>query len=354
MKTTMDKRPDTNTSKKRRPLQTRLIKYALIVTGVLLSLCIGFVAWIYLALFSGPGPMEMNSFLPFRSEKAKSRYLAYEEKMAEQWPVHSEERLVTTSFGKTFMRISGPADAPPLVLIPGGGCNSLIWHANIAAFSRNYRTYALDNIYDYGRSVYTRELKNGRDYSDWLNELFDTLGLGNSIRVIGYSYGGWVTGQYALHHPERLNHVVLIEPIYFALSLSGEYIKRMLLSLLPLRHFKSTIMYGAWADLAATGESGRRLVEDRIDYYQLCLECFKFKQPVNPTVLSDPELRSLKPPMLFLTGNHETAFNSEEAIARIGRVNPAIKTVLIPNTGHDILFTHTEVVNDTILDFLKE
>jgi pimeloyl-ACP methyl ester carboxylesterase len=341
-------------SGKHHTLISRIVKYFLIGTGLVFLLLIAFITWIYFSLFYGPGPMEMNDFHPFRSAKFKAAYLAVDEKMAKKWPVISEERFVKTSFGTTFMRISGPIGAPPLVLLPGGGCNSLIWHANIQAFSQYFRTYALDNIYDYGKSIYSRTVKNGNDFSDWLNEVFDTLQLGDSIRIVGYSYGGWVTSQYALHHPERLSHVVLIAPPFTVFPMSGKYVLRMLTTLIPIRYFKSNIMYWVWKDLAQKGDNGKQLVEDRIEYYQIALKSFKFKQPVNPTLLSDSEFQKLKMPVLFLIGEHETLYNANEAISRLNRVNPAIRTELIPGTGHDLLFTHTDMVNRKILEFLEK
>lgn len=338
-------------SVKPRSSGSKIFKYFLIGTGSISLLFIAFFAWIYLSLFSGPGPMEISEFHPFRSAKAKTRYLAFEDTMAKKWPIISEERIVKTSFGKTFMRISGPVDAPPLVLLPGGGSNSLILRANIKALSEEYRTYALDNIYDYGRSVYTRKIETGRDFANWLDELFDTLGLGKDIRILGYSYGGWVASQYALYHPERLNHVVLIAPAFTVLPLTSEFLMRMVATLIPVRYFKERIMYWVWKDLSQMGDSGKEIVEDRIDYYQMALKCFKFKQPVNPTVLTDSELINLKMPVLYLVGEHETAYNAKNAINRLNKVNPNIRTELIYGTGHDLLFTHTEIVNQKILDF---
>jgi pimeloyl-ACP methyl ester carboxylesterase len=343
-----------NETEKLRTLSSRLIKYILVVLGMGILLVICIAAWIYFSLLSGPGPMEISSFHPFKSEKAKTEYLALEDKMAKKWPVISEERIVETSFGKTFMRISGPIDAPPLVLLPGGSSNSLIWNANIKELSQSYRTYALDNIYDYGRSIYTREMSSGRDYAEWLNELFDTLRLGNNIRIMGYSYGGWVVSQYALYHPERLSHIVFVAPAVTILPLPNDYILRMAASLLPIRYFKEKIMYWVWNDLAQEGERGKMLVEERIDYYETALKCFKFKQPVNPTVLSDMELQALRVPTLYLVGEHETAYNANDAISRLNRINPQIKTKLISGTGHDLLLTHTELVNKVILSFLGD
>ncbi|GAH54730.1 unnamed protein product, partial [marine sediment metagenome] len=67
------------------------------------------------------------------------------------------------------------------------------WLPNIEALSEYYRTYAVDNIYDYGRSVYTRTIKSPDDFVNWLDELFSILELGDNINLMGLSYGGWLT-----------------------------------------------------------------------------------------------------------------------------------------------------------------
>lgn len=274
--------------------------------------------------------------------------------MAQRWQVRSEELLVPTSFGRTFMRISGPTNGPPLVLLPGGGCNSLIWYANIQGLSHTYRTFALDNIYDYGRSVYTREITNGSDYSKWLNELLDTLRLSNHVRIAGYSYGGWVASQYALHHPERLSHVVLIAPAFTILPVKDEWLLDMVATLIPIRYFKQRAMYSVWKDLLNKGDTGKEIVDERVRYVETAYSCFKFKAPVNPTVLSDSELQNIAVPMLYLIGAHETMYDADSAIQRLHRVAPRIETDLVSDTGHDLMFTHTDVVNRRILDFLRE
>jgi len=344
----------TGKSVKRKSFFSRILKYLLIFLGSMILLILSFGAWIYFSLIFGPGPMEISDFHPFKSSKAKIEYLAFEEKMAKTWPVNSEEKSVQTSFGKTFMRISGPVDSPPLILLPGGGSNSYIWHANIKEFSKEYRTYALDNIYDWGRSVYTRKIETGQDFAGWLNELFDTLHIDNNIRIVGYSYGGWVTSQYALYYPERLNHVVLIAPAWTILPVSNEWLLRTAKSVLPIRKFKKEIMYWVWSDLSKMGDKGKTLVEDRIDYYSIAMKCFKLKQGVEPTVLTDSDLIKLKPPVLYLVGENETIYNGHEAITRLNKVAPKIETELIKATGHDLMFTHTEMVNKRILEFLRK
>jgi len=351
---TTNNNKDISNPTKKRSFGFLILKYLLIGTGICSAFVILFIAWIYFSIFSGPGPMEINDFHPFRSAEAKSQYLAFEDEMERTWPIVSEERFVQTSYGKTFMRISGPLNAPPLILLPGGGANSIIWNANIKALSEEYRTYALDNIYDYGRSVYKRKIEDGEGYADWLSELSDTLNLGNDIRLIGYSYGGWVVSQYATYHPERIEKLVLIAPAFTVLPLTGEFILQMIKTIIPIRYFKKKVMYWVWDDLAQMGEWGRRIVEDRIDYYQIALKSFKFKQPVNPTVLSDEELKEFKVPLLYMVGENEKAYNAHDAIARLNNINPRISTVMIDGTGHDLMFTDTDTVNHVILDFLRQ
>jgi pimeloyl-ACP methyl ester carboxylesterase len=297
--------------------------------------------------------IEISDFHPFKSLKAKNRYLSFEDKMLKKWPVISEEKTVGTSYGQTFMRISGPEDAPPLVLLPGGGSNSLIWQANIQAFSTVYRTYALDNIYDYGRSVYTRKMKTHEDFTQWLDELFDNLSLGQNIRIAGYSYGGWVTGNYAVSHPERLSRVLLIAPVFSIQPITKAMIWDMVLSILPFKYTRQRSLYSVWKDLLNSGKEGKEIVDDRVEYVNIAMKSFKFKFGVKPNMLTDIELNKLTMPVLYFIGEHDNVCNPKLAIERLNKVAPEIKTELISGTGHDLMFTHTEKVNNIMLDFLK-
>ena len=112
-------------------------------------------------------------------------------------------------------------------------------------------------------------------------------------------------------------------------------------------------MYWVWDDLSKKGEWGGRIVENRIDHYEIAIKSFKFKHPVNPTVLSDKELIELKVPLLYMVGENEKAYNAHHAITRLNKLNPDITTVLIERTGHDLMYTDTETVNQFILEFFN-
>jgi pimeloyl-ACP methyl ester carboxylesterase len=56
---------------------------------------------------------------------------------------------------------------------------------------------------------------------------------------------------------------------------------------------------------------------------------------------------------LYIVGEHEKVHDGRAAIARLKRLAPKIETELIPGTGHDLLFTRTELVNGRITEFLE-
>lgn len=297
---------------------------------------------------------EMTSYHPFRSERAKQRYLEFYDAIAKDWPVESETRMIDTSYGQTFVRISGPVDAPPLVLMHGANATSLSWMPNIEALSQSYRTYAVDNIYEFGRSVFTKKFKIPNNFVDWMEELFSALELSSDINMIGMSYGGWLTSQYAINHPEKLDNIVLLAPAATVLPLGPGFLKPALLSILPHRHFVKKGMETILADLWKKDESGRAYAENWVDHLDIGLRSFKPKMTVSPTVLSDEELRSLKMPVLFMVGENEKIYPPYEAVERLKSIAPQIKTEIISGAGHDLSVVQAEMVNQKILDFLAK
>ncbi len=294
---------------------------------------------------------EMSEYHPFRSAEAKGRYLNLYDERAKNWPVVSESKTVETSYGRTFVRISGPAGSPPLVLLHGIGSNSLQWIFNIEALSERHQTYAVDNIYDNGRSVYTKPIESPDDFVNWLDELFTALGLEDDINLVGLSYGGWLTSQYALRFPNRLDKIVILAPVCTVLPLPAEWIVRAALSMLSHPYFVRSLLFWMAEDLARE-EAGRIIVEEWADDAFVAIRCFKPKRMVNPTVLDDEELRGIKVPTLYLVGENEKIYAAHKAIERLNAVAPEIMTEVIPDAGHDLTFVQADLVNRKILEFL--
>ena len=291
----------------------------------------------------------MSEHHPFRSIDAKEKCLAmFEAREKSNWPVKSEHLYVETSYGKTFVRAHGPVNAPHLVLLHGIGTNSLSWNHNIKDLSKEFRTYAVDIIDDYGLSINTTPIKNSSDHVKWLDELFTKLGFKDNINIIGHSYGSWMASQYALRFQKRLKKIVLIAPAATVLPIIFQFHIRHILSLLPFRYFKESLF--SWVDPT---EKHKFEVKKQADLIAVSMKCYKPRyRVVRPTVLSDEDLKSLKCQAFFLFGEKERIYSPDKAMERLDNIAPHIKKVIIPGVGH-MSILQSPLLNKKIIAFLE-
>jgi len=127
--------------------------------------------------------MNTTEYYPYRTAEARERCVRYLDGLAtRQWPIVSEERMVPTAFGTTFVRVSGPPAAPVLVLLHGAGTTSLMWSPNIDALSKEYRTVAVDQIGEFGKSVCVKPIRTLQDLIVWLDELIRAYSAEKAVR----------------------------------------------------------------------------------------------------------------------------------------------------------------------------
>lgn len=336
-------------NRKRRVLRVAGIGCAIVLLGA-----IGVIVWIVMQVRAMERPVVADGVHPFRSEARRERYLAHYDQRAAAWPVPAHEVLVETSWGSTFVRISGPEDGQPLVLLPGANATSLLYAPNVAALSENHRVFAVDNIFDFGRSVNIRNLTTPADFVDWLDGLLDRLDLEHDVDLLGLSYGGWIAGQYGLARPERLSKLVLVAPAATVAWFSGDFITYGVMCLIPHRSFTERMVRWALHDAAEGTPEQRRMVDEAVDNAWLGLRCFKLRPMVHPTVLTDEQWRSFEVPVLVLIGENEVIYSitGEEAIAKVNRVAPEIETELFAGCGHDITLVQAERFNRRVVEFL--
>ncbi|MBN2587622.1 MAG: alpha/beta hydrolase [Candidatus Fermentibacteraceae bacterium] len=329
------------------------------IIPITVALCalvgLGLATWYIKKLFKGPDYLELPVYYPFKSKKTERQYHRYYDERSKEWPTPSETRYIEGSYGKTFVRICGRENAPPLVLLPSGFASSLIWLPNIQGLAPHFRIYAVDNIYDVGRSVNTRPVVDGRDLTEWLDALFTELELGDNISLLGLSFGGWLASQYAICHQDRLHGVVLAAPVATVLPLPGEWAWRGIMGALSPHKFFMTHFLTNWMcqDLAKKGdEFSKRMLANWMNDALMAMKCFTFRMPITPTVLTDEEFQSLRIPVLFLVGENEVVYPADRAVHRINAVAPSIITEVILNASHDLTISQTQIVNSRVTSFL--
>ena len=278
-----------------------------------------------------------------------SKALVYVESIYEQrlakWPVEYEEMMIPTRYGLTHVVVSGAQEAPALVLIHAMGIGSTMWLPNIASLSENHRVYAVDTIGDLNKSLLTSDEyfpKKGADYSLWLTDLFDALGV-DQAGIIGASMGGWIAMNHALYAPERVSKVALLGPMGIRSNVVNVSTRLTSILLNPSEKNKHSLI--SWA----LGENPI-VQKDYAEYMYYAVECpGKMGFPSN---LPGEDLKKLKAPVLLFLGGEDRPIGKPEPVAKKAKKYlSAIEVVILPGVGHLINIEAPEEVNKGLLHF---
>jgi pimeloyl-ACP methyl ester carboxylesterase len=283
----------------------------------------------------------------FKTPAGEAAFMACYDAALTAWPVPYQALHLPTRFGTTHVIASGPAEGPALVLLHASGTSSTVWIRNTAALSQTYRTFLVDIVGEPNKSVWSSPFRSRSDCAAWLADVLDGLGL-KRAHVGGISYGGWQALNYALTAPEQVESLMLLAP---AASLAKFSMAFFLHFLGPMLLPSKERVRGTFRWLSANGQ----VVDERLaEQMYLAVRHFRFaKGGVFPTVYTDDELRSLRPPTLLLIGDHEVIYDPSRALDRARRLIPGIEADIVQNAGHLLNMEQPDMVNRRMLAFLN-
>ena len=256
----------------------------------------------------------------------RERYEAF----LKYWPVPNEQIHAPTKEGTTFIVISGPKDAPPLLLFHGGAANSAMWMGEVTAFARYFRVYCIDMIGEPGLSAPARPSLASDACAVWLDDVLNHLSI-DCVSIAGVSLGGWLALDYAIRRPKRVERVAVLCPGGIGRQKIGIVFRTLFLRML--------------------GKRGRRMLMERIlgrapadptppvrafiDFIALIHRHFRTRMVKLP-VFSDDALRSLKIPVLAIVGGRDVLLDSPQTKQRLEQNIPGAEVAYLPEAGHFI------------------
>ncbi|GAA5109690.1 alpha/beta fold hydrolase [Pseudonocardia adelaidensis] len=240
------------------------------------------------------------------------------------WPVPAEHLRVPTREGETFVVASGPADAPPLVLLHGSGSNALMWAPDVAAWSERFRVYAVDVVGEPGLSAPARPPLASGAYPLWFGDVLDGLGVARAA-VVAVSLGGWLALDFATRHPDRVERLVLLTPAGVAKAkIAG------LLGATLLRPFGE---WGKRRSLEALLGPEVRRQHGSVEFVRLVSQHFRYRREPVP-VVDDAALRRATMPVLAILGGRDAFIDSPRTAERLSRLVPSATVQVLPDAGH--------------------
>lgn len=108
----------------------------------------------------------------------------------------------------TAYDLTGPENAPVVVLIHGLGLTRKTWADHVATMSAQYRVVAYD-LSGHGESALPVQNPSLTVLSDQLRGLLDHLHIARAA-LIGFSLGGMINRRFAMDHPDVVSSLVIL------------------------------------------------------------------------------------------------------------------------------------------------
>lgn len=271
--------------------------------------------------------------------EVRQRYTA----LLRRWPVPNEQLRVPTRQGETFVVVSGPAGAPPLILLHGAVANSAMWMGDIPDWAQPFRVYAVDLIGEPGLSAQSRPPLDSDAHAQWLDDVMQGLALKRAC-FVGVSLGGWLALDFAIRRTERVESLVVLCPGGIGKQRVGFAFR-----ILPL------MLLGRWGRrkarelvLGRTPPNASPAMERAAEYFRLLQENTRPRRVKLP-IFSDEALKRLQMPLLAIVGGKDLILDSAGTRDRLKRNVPQAEVHYIREAGHFI-----PGQTATILKFLNQ
>ncbi|QPP10660.1 alpha/beta hydrolase [Streptomyces bathyalis] len=232
----------------------------------------------------------------WNSAQAQQEFLRDYKAAMEDMPEPDRTLDVRTRFG--FVRVykfegTGRDDVDPLVLLPGRSSPTPVWADNMPSLLKVADVYAVDLLGEPGMSVQEAPIATDADNAAWLDRTLAALPE-EKFNVLGLSIGGWTATNLAVHHPERINALMLIDPVYTFSGMPAETAVRAIPASVPW-------LPKSWRDSFNSYTAGGAPVEDvpLARMTETAMSTYAIKLP-QPTLISEDDLAGLKMPVLAI------------------------------------------------------
>lgn len=283
------------------------------------------------------------------SAEGQDRYLAAYDEAFEALPEPDQAQDVRTDYG--FVRVyrfegTGAAETP-MVLLPGTASGAPVMADNLPSLLAVGDVYLLDLLGEPGRSVQERPITSAAEQADWLDQTLAAL-QEDTFHLMGLSIGGWTATNLALHAPEHVETLTVIDPVQVFDDMPLETIVRSIpaaFSWLPK----------SWRDSFNSYTAGGAPVEDVpvADMIEAGMQHYRMKLP-QPERISPDQLSSLDMPVLAFIAGQSVMHDPQLAAETAQQALPAGTVHVYPEASHAINGEYPDQLAVDVAEFLAD
>ncbi len=253
-----------------------------------------------------------------------------------------------------------------IIFVHGLGSYIPAWDKNIAELSKNYRCIAVD-LPGYGKSSKNPHSGLMSFYADVIIEFINEMGF-KQVNIAGHSMGGQISMLIALHKPEIVKSLILVDPAGFEAFHPGQrqwfkdVMSMNLVKLTPLEAIETNLATNFYnmpkdAQFMITDRAAMRTASDFDNYcYTVSVSVAGM---VNEPVID--KLEQISQPTLIFFGENDNLIPNRYLnpgrtvdIAKFGASKiKNSKLVMVPKCGHFMMFEKYETFNREVSEFLK-
>jgi pimeloyl-ACP methyl ester carboxylesterase len=285
----------------------------------------------------------------FRSATGEQAYVAAYRQAMSLLPTPRSTLDLETTFGRVRLYEFGAASADraaiPVVLLPGRTSGVPMWAYNLPDLAAARTTYALDALGDAGLSVQIRRIRDAADQADWLDQVLAQLPV-RSVHLVGHSFGGWLAANYAARYRERVQTLILLDPVFVFQGLRWQVYLISLPASLPFlpRSLRTRMLSTIGGGPVDPDDPVARMISEATEHYAV-------KLPL-PERLTGTQLRGLHMPVYAALAGRSALHNGAQAaaVARAEIPDPTIE--LWPDATHSLPMEQSAPLDRTILAFM--
>ncbi len=245
-----------------------------------------------------------------------------------RWKAVAIQALVLNRHGIDPASDSGKLLGAPWQDYRGLDPGTPVWADNMPGLLEHRSVYALDLLGEPGKSIQARPITSNADKAAWLHEVIDQLPEPH-VHVVGLSIGGWTATNLALHQPDKIVSLTLIEPVMVFTGLSTEAI---------VRSIPASVSWfpKAWRDSFSSWTAGGAPVEDVpvARMIEAGMQSYQMAQP-GPSRFPDQELHELRVPTLVIVASDSPMHDPDKLVTGAQQL-PNGEVHTYPGTSHAI------------------
>jgi pimeloyl-ACP methyl ester carboxylesterase len=225
---------------------------------------------------------------------------------------------------KMYYEVHG--DGPPLLLLHGGTSSIEDFTLAIPFFATQFRVIAIEQM-GHGRTGDRMDRPfHYHDMAEDTVELMRQQGI-ESAAIVGYSDGGIIGLDIAIHHPERVTRLAVTGANSRTDGYTAEWVRTLIPDDLPV------------------SEAYDRLSPDGVDHWPIVIGRLKRLWTEEPNFTRE-EMQSIKAPTLIIVGDGDIV--TPEHAVEMFRMIAGAQLCVVPKAGHGVL------PKEMILTFLQE